>query len=120
MTERRPSSNGVREAANRIAGFVTETPLLPLDWRGRRIWINSGDGFALTAYIERPWNFSTKNRAARAAACGRMSVTGRAGRRAVATPSAVLCFCNSRDLQRVVDTKAALRLEVPMGQRRRK
>jgi hypothetical protein len=41
-----------------------------------RIWIRSGEGFALTAYIDRPWNFSTKNRAARAAAWGRRSVTG--------------------------------------------
>src|SRR3546814_5866633 len=44
-----------------------------------RICSRSGDGFAFTAYIERPGNFSTKNRAARAAACGRTSVTGWAG-----------------------------------------
>ena len=41
--------------------------------------MSSGDGFAFTAYIERPGNFSTKNRAARAAACGRTSVTGSTG-----------------------------------------
>ena len=39
MQDRRPSPNGVRAAAERIAGAVTKTPLLPLDWQGRRIWI---------------------------------------------------------------------------------
>jgi threonine dehydratase len=33
--------NGVRQAANRLRGIVTETPLLPLDWEGRRIWIKA-------------------------------------------------------------------------------
>lgn len=39
MEERRPSSAGVRAAAERIAGSVTKTPLLPLDWAGKRLWI---------------------------------------------------------------------------------
>jgi len=41
MTERRPTPHGVAAAARRIAGFVTHTPLLPLDWAGRRIWIKA-------------------------------------------------------------------------------
>ena len=41
MQDRRPSPNGVRAAAERIAGSVTKTPLLPLDWQGRRIWIKA-------------------------------------------------------------------------------
>ena len=41
MTDRRPSASGVRDAAKRLAGIVTKTPLLPLDWEGRRIWIKA-------------------------------------------------------------------------------
>lgn len=41
MTERRPSANGVAAAAERIAGKVTLTPLLPLDWANRRVWIKA-------------------------------------------------------------------------------
>ena len=41
MEARWPSANGVLAAAGRIAGAVTETPLLPLDWEGRRLWIKA-------------------------------------------------------------------------------
>jgi threonine dehydratase len=41
VTERRPEANGVRSAASRIAGAVTLTPLLPLDWGSRRCWIKA-------------------------------------------------------------------------------
>lgn len=41
MEDRRPSSNGVRAAAARIAAAVTKTPLLPLDWEGRRVWVKA-------------------------------------------------------------------------------
>jgi len=41
MAERRPTSDGVAHAARRIAGCVTLTPLLPLDWEGRRIWVKA-------------------------------------------------------------------------------
>jgi threonine dehydratase len=41
MTNRQPSANGVRDAAKRIVGEVVETPLLPLDWRGRRFWVKA-------------------------------------------------------------------------------
>src|ERR1044072_5801249 len=39
--ERRPSANGVRAAAARLAGVVNETPLLPLDHAGRRLWVKA-------------------------------------------------------------------------------
>src|SRR5436305_9491190 len=32
---------GVRAAAGRLRGKVTETPLLPLDWEGRRLWVKA-------------------------------------------------------------------------------
>src|SRR3954468_8534163 len=39
--DRRPAMNGVRAAADRLRGLVTQTPLLPLDHEGRRIWIKA-------------------------------------------------------------------------------
>src|SRR6476469_6211452 len=39
MTERRPSAEGVQAAARRIAGMVTQTPLLPLLHGGRLYWV---------------------------------------------------------------------------------
>jgi hypothetical protein len=44
-----------------------------------------GEGFAFTAYIDLPGNFSAKKRAARAAACGRLQITGSSGARARTT-----------------------------------
>jgi len=41
MSERRPSANGVQDASARLAGIVTKTPLLPLDWQGRRLWVKA-------------------------------------------------------------------------------
>src|ERR1043165_5789680 len=41
MTERRPTTEGVAAAAERIAGKVTRTPLLPLDLEGRRLWVKA-------------------------------------------------------------------------------
>jgi threonine dehydratase len=41
MREKKPTSKGVLAAAGRIAGAVTKTPLLPLDWEGRRIWVKA-------------------------------------------------------------------------------
>jgi threonine dehydratase len=41
MTERRPTAEGVLAAAKRVAPHVTETPLLPLDWRGMRLWVKA-------------------------------------------------------------------------------
>ena len=41
MTERRPTPEGVADAAKRIAGHVVETPLLPLEWGGVRLWVKA-------------------------------------------------------------------------------
>lgn len=41
MQERRPTPEGVAAAARRIADCVTRTPLLPLDWTGRRLWVKA-------------------------------------------------------------------------------
>ncbi len=41
VTLRLPTTHGVLHAADRIAGDVTLTPLLPLDWSGRRIWVKA-------------------------------------------------------------------------------
>jgi len=41
VEDRQPSVNGVLAAARRIDGAVTRTPLLPLDWEGRRLWIKA-------------------------------------------------------------------------------
>jgi threonine dehydratase len=41
MTERRPTTEGVQAAARRIADCVIETPLLPLAWEGRRLWVKA-------------------------------------------------------------------------------
>jgi threonine dehydratase len=41
MTERKPTPEGVAAAAKRIAGHVVETPLLPLEWRGVRLWVKA-------------------------------------------------------------------------------
>jgi threonine dehydratase len=41
MEERRPTANGVRAAAERIATAVTKTPILPLDWEGKRLWVKA-------------------------------------------------------------------------------
>jgi threonine dehydratase len=39
--DRRPAMNGVRAAADRLRGLVTQTPLLPLDHEGRRLWVKA-------------------------------------------------------------------------------
>src|SRR5262249_61555 len=71
--------------------------------------------------------FSTKNRAARRAACGRSKVTGWTGRclamaatsrlpdGAAASPSARWGLCNSRDLPRGVQDESGLAVGSPMG-----
>jgi threonine dehydratase len=41
VPDRRPTPDGVLDAAKRIADHVTLTPLLPLDWKGRRVWIKA-------------------------------------------------------------------------------
>ncbi|MDB5692395.1 MAG: threonine/serine dehydratase [Alphaproteobacteria bacterium] len=41
MSDRKPTANGVSAAAERVAPHVTRTPLLPLDWRGVRLWVKA-------------------------------------------------------------------------------
>jgi threonine dehydratase len=41
MEYRRPSADGVIAAAARIAADVIRTPLLPLAWEGRRLWVKA-------------------------------------------------------------------------------
>jgi threonine dehydratase len=41
VAEKRPTASGVASAADRIAGAVTRTPLLPLDHEGRRVWVKA-------------------------------------------------------------------------------
>ena len=41
MTERRPTAEGVRAAAKRVAGHVTRTPLLPLGEEWPDVWIKA-------------------------------------------------------------------------------
>lgn len=41
MNERRPTPDGVLAAANRVAGHVTRTPLLPFEWEGARLWVKA-------------------------------------------------------------------------------
>lgn len=41
MTRREATPDGVAAAAERIAPYVTRTPLLPLDWGGKRVWVKA-------------------------------------------------------------------------------
>src|SRR4051812_11961972 len=66
--ERRPTMNGVHEAADRISGAVTQTPLLPLDWEGGRVWIKAeclqqGGSFKLRGAFNRLLLLSEAERA---------------------------------------------------------
>ena len=68
MQDRRPSPNGVRAAAERIAGSVIKTPLLPLDHEGRRVWIKAeclqqGGSFKLRGASNRLLLLSAEERA---------------------------------------------------------
>ena len=39
--ERRPTPDGVLRAAKRVAGHVTQTPILPFEWQGKRLWVKA-------------------------------------------------------------------------------
>lgn len=41
MTESKPTPKGVDAAAKRVARHVVRTPLLPLEWRGVRLWVKA-------------------------------------------------------------------------------
>ena len=68
MQEREPTTRGVRRAAERIAGHVTQTPLLPLDREGKRLWIKAeclqlGGSFKLRGATNRLLQLSEAERA---------------------------------------------------------
>ena len=53
-----PTREGVEAAADRIAGWVTRTPLLPFEWRGRKLWakaecLQQGGAFKLRGATNR-------------------------------------------------------------------
>ena len=69
MTNRKPTTNGVRDAAKRIEGAVTRTPLLPLDRDGRRLWVKAeclqqGGAFKLRGATNRLIQLDESQRAA--------------------------------------------------------
>jgi threonine dehydratase len=58
MIERRPTADGVGHATARVAGHVVETPLLPFEWRGTRLWakaecLQEGGSFKLRGAMNR-------------------------------------------------------------------
>lgn len=58
MTERRPTPNGVRAAAARVAHHVTKTPLIAVHWQGIRLWakaecLQEGGSFKLRGAYNR-------------------------------------------------------------------
>ena len=58
MDEREPSPEGVSAAANRIAGEVAKTPILPFRWQGIRLWakaecLQQGGSFKLRGAANR-------------------------------------------------------------------
>ena len=68
MSERVPSPEGVLAAAKRIAGQVTQTPILPLEWQGVRLWVKAeclqrGGSFKLRGATNRLMQLSDGERA---------------------------------------------------------
>jgi threonine dehydratase len=68
MQGRRPTPEGVAAAAKRIGNRVTTTPLLPLDWEGRRLWVKAeclqqGGSFKLRGATNRLGLLSADERA---------------------------------------------------------
>jgi threonine dehydratase len=68
MSDRRPSADGVKAAAKRLAGEVTATPLLPLEWNGTRLWVKAeclqqGGSFKLRGASNRLLQLSAAERA---------------------------------------------------------
>ncbi|MFN3726119.1 MAG: threonine/serine dehydratase [Allosphingosinicella sp.] len=58
MTRQSPTAEGVESAAKRIEDWVTRTPLLPFEWRGRRLWakaecLQQGGAFKLRGATNR-------------------------------------------------------------------
>jgi len=68
MTERNPTPEGVAAAAKRLARHVVRTPLLPLEWRGVRLWVKAeclqeGGSFKLRGATNRLLLLSDSERA---------------------------------------------------------
>ena len=68
MQERRPTTKGVRRAAERLAGHVATTPLLPLELGGLRVWVKAeclqrGGSFKLRGATNRLLQLSEEERA---------------------------------------------------------
>ena len=66
--ERKPSAAGVAAAAKRVAGHVTRTPLLPLEWEGRTVHVKAeclqqGGSFKLRGAFNRLLQLSEAERA---------------------------------------------------------
>ena len=62
-----PTRDGVESAARRIEGWVTRTPLLPFEWRGRRLWakaecLQQGGAFKLRGATNRLLQLSEDER----------------------------------------------------------
>src|SRR5438270_1257109 len=67
MIERVPTVEGVHAAAERVAGHVTRTPLLPLEWEGVRLWVKAeclqqGGSFKLRGATNRLLQLSPEER----------------------------------------------------------
>jgi threonine dehydratase len=67
MTEKKPTPEGVEAAAKRIAEHVVATPLLPLEWRGVRLWVKAeclqeGGSFKLRGATNRLLRLSDSER----------------------------------------------------------
>jgi threonine dehydratase len=67
MQERHATADGVRAAAKRVAGEVVKTPLLPLEWQGKRCWVKAeclqqGGSFKLRGATNRLLQLSNEER----------------------------------------------------------
>ena len=68
MTKRRPTPEGVQAAANRVAGHVLRTPLLPFTWEGKTVWakaecLQTGGAFKLRGATNRLLRLGAQERA---------------------------------------------------------
>src|ERR1700752_1742717 len=68
MKAERPTAKGFLSAAERIAGAVVRTPLLPLDREGRRLWVKAeclqqGGSFKLRGATNRLMQLDEEQRA---------------------------------------------------------